>query len=84
MPGVRYASIWFYNGEDQDATVQVIGNISANKMYPDFDIGSAVTVDAGSAGWIIINPPAYEFVSVQVSYATAPSKGDIKAILLVY
>ena len=84
VPSAKGAAIWVYNAENQAATVQVIGNIAANQMYPDFSIGSSTTVDAGSADWIILSPPWFEFVSLQVSYATAPTTGYFYAILMVY
>ena len=84
VPPVRGAAIWVYNAEDQAATVQVIGNIAANGQFPDFAVGSAVTVGAGSAAWIQLSPPYYEFVSLQIAYSAAPSTGYIVALLYTY
>jgi len=82
-PPYRKIGIWMWNNEDQQATVDIITNISKNGTYPDATVVSGITLAPGQASWQVLDA-AYEFIGLQVSYSTAPTTGFFMALLFGY
>jgi hypothetical protein len=82
-PPYRKIGIWIWNNEDQQATVDIITNISKNGTYPDATVVSGITLAPGQASWQVLDA-AYEFIGLQVSYSTAPTTGFFMALLFGY
>jgi len=82
-PPYRKIGIWMWNNEDQQATVDIITNISKNGIYPDVTVVSGITLAPGQAFWQVLDA-AYEFIGLQVSYSTAPTTGFFMALLFGY
>ncbi len=82
-PPYRKIGIWMWNNEDQQATVDIITNISKNGTYPDATVVSGITLAPGQASWQVLDA-AYEFIGLQVSYSTAPTTGFFMALLYGY
>jgi len=82
-PPYRKIGIWMWNNEDQQATVDIITNISKNGIYPDITVVSGITLAPGQASWQVLDA-AYEFIGLQVSYSTAPTTGFFMALLFGY
>jgi len=82
-PPYRKIGIWMWNNEDQQATVDIITNISKNGTYPDATVVSGITLAPGQAFWQVLDA-AYEFIGLQVSYSTAPTTGFFMALLFGY
>ena len=82
-PPYRKIGIWMWNNEDQQATVDIITNISKNGTYPDATVVSGITLAPGQALWQVLDA-AYEFIGLQVSYSTAPTTGFFMALLFGY
>jgi len=82
-PPYRKIGIWMWNNEDQQATVDIITNISKNGTYPDATVVSGITLAPGQAYWQVLDA-AYEFIGLQVSYSTAPTTGFFMALLFGY
>jgi hypothetical protein len=82
-PPYRKIGIWMWNNEDQQATVDIIANISKNGTYPDITVVSGITLAPGQASWQVLDA-AYEFIGLQVSYSTAPTNGFFMALLFGY
>jgi len=72
-----------WNNEDQQASVDIITNISKNGTYPDATVVSGITLAPGQASWQVLDA-AYEFIGLQVSYSTAPTTGFFMALLFGY
>ncbi len=86
-------AIWVYNGENQTLTVTPITNIVNDGSYPDIPI----TTPSNSTGqyslttsspvlWNIYNFADYsiEYLSLKLSFATAPTSGSVLASLYLY
>jgi len=82
-PPYRKIGIWMWNNEDQQASVDIITNISKNGTYPDATVVSGITLAPGQAYWQVLDA-AYEFIGLQVSYSTAPTTGFFMALLFGY
>jgi len=82
-PPYRKIGIWMWNNEDQQASVDIIANISKNGTYPDATVVSGITLAPGQAFWQVLDA-AYEFIGLQVSYSTAPTTGFFMALLFGY
>jgi len=82
-PPYRKIGIWMWNNEDQQATVDIITNISKNGTYPDATVVSGITLAPGQASWQVLDA-AYEFIGLQGSYSTAPTTGFFMALLFGY
>jgi len=82
-PPYRKIGIWMWNNENQQASVDIIANISKNGTYPDATVVSGITLAPGQASWQVLDA-AYEFIGLQVSYSTAPTTGFFMALLFGY
>jgi len=82
-PPYRKIGIWMWNNENQQASVDIITNISKNGTYPDATVVSGITLAPGQASWQVLDA-AYEFIGLQVSYSTAPTTGFFMALLFGY
>ena len=82
-PPYRKIGVWMWNNENQQATVDIITNISKNGTYPDATVVSGITLAPGQASWQVLDA-AYEFIGLQVSYSTAPTTGFFMALLFGY
>jgi len=82
-PPYRKLGVWMWNNEDQQASVDIITNISKNGIYPDATVVSGITLAPGQAYWQVLDA-AYEFIGLQVSYSTAPTTGFFMALLFGY
>jgi len=82
-PPYRKIGIWMWNNEDQQASVDIITNISKNGTYPDATVVSGITLAPGQAFWQVLDA-AYEFIGLQVSYSIAPTTGFFMALLFGY
>jgi len=82
-PPYRKIGIWMWNNENQQASVDIITNISKNGTYPDATVVSGITLAPGQAFWQVLDA-AYEFIGLQVSYSTAPTTGFFMALLFGY
>jgi len=82
-PPYRKIGIWMWNNENQQASVDIITNISKNGTYPDATVVSGITLAPGQAYWQVLDA-AYEFIGLQVSYSTAPTTGFFMALLFGY
>jgi len=82
-PPYRKIGVWMWNNEDQQATVDIITNISKSGNYPDATVVSGITLTPGQASWQVLDA-AYEFIGLQVSYSTAPTTGFFMALLFGY
>ena len=82
-PPYRKIGIWMWNNEDQQASVDIITNISKNGTYPDATVESGITLAPGQSAWQVLDA-AYEFIGLQVSYSTAPTTGFFMALLFGY
>lgn len=85
-------SIWIYNATGETLTVQPVANVGTKKsdnktfQFSWFNAGSSYTVPAASQGWqsfqFATNP--YEYISVDLSFATAPTAGAVSGTLFAY
>ncbi len=82
-PPYRKIGVWMWNNENQQATVDIITNISKSGNYPDATVVSGITLAPGQASWQVLDA-AYEFIGLQVSYSTAPTTGFFMALLFGY
>jgi len=82
-PPYRKIGIWMWNNENQQATVDIITNISKSGNYPDATVVTGITLAPGQAAWQVLDA-AYEFIGLQVSYSTAPTTGFFMALLFGY
>ena len=81
-------SIPIQNTADQELTVTVIGNIDPTQTFSDYSIGSG-SVSANGQDILYIymkgaNAFPSEFISINLSYATAPTSGSVLAYVLFY
>lgn len=91
-PSITSYAVWIYNTTDQTLTVQPVANIGVYKsdgttlQFPWFNVGSSYTVNALSQDWQIYQFAAnpYEQISVDLSYSTAPSEGNVYSLLYLY
>jgi len=65
-PPYRKIGIWMWNNENQQASVDIIANISKNGTYPDATVVSGITLAPGQASWQVLDA-AYEFIGLQVT-----------------
>jgi hypothetical protein len=75
------------NEGNQDLTVQVIGNITDDKRYTDYDINTPDIVPANNSGYFVFPFESYptNFVSVKLKYSIAPSPpATVTVLLLVF
>jgi hypothetical protein len=75
------------NEGNQDLTVQVIGNITNDKRYSDYNIDVADIVPANSSGYFVFPFESYttNFVSIKLKYTIAPSPpATVTVLLLVF
>jgi len=103
VPPVRAFNIYVYNFANADLSVQVIANENAKNYaygnlldgldyqsesgYPDFNVGSAVSVPAGSLSTPSVDAIQSDFytsaseryISVALTYSTAPTTGFVRA-----
>ena len=78
-PGV--ITVVVVNKLNQAVTVQVVGSYS--RGAPLVEIGDAITVAAGDAGALTLDPCTagwLPFISVRVTAGAAPSSGSIDAV----
>lgn len=89
-PALQAFSIWIHNTTDQVLTASVIGNIDGTGNYPDYTIdvsgAESIAVNPGDTQLIVYEMSRYatEYVSLQVQFATAPTKGYITAKVMIY
>lgn len=81
-------AIYVQNTGNEELTVVPIGNIDSSKTYLDYNIGSG-TIAAGGADILYIymqgaNAFPSEYMSLALSYATAPTSGSVTAYVLFY
>jgi len=103
VPPVRAFNVYVYNFANAALNVQVIANENAKNYqygylldgldyqsessYPDFNIGSAVAVPAGSLSTPSVQAiqsdfytgAAERYLSVALTYSTAPTTGFVRA-----
>jgi hypothetical protein len=103
VPPVRAFNIYVYNFANADLSVQVIANENAKNYqygalldgldyqsesgYPDFNVGSPVTVASGSPqqpGVQTVQADFYSssaerYISLALTYSTAPTTGFVRA-----
>jgi len=85
-------AIWVYNGENQTLTVTPITNIVNDGSYPDIPITTPsnttgnYTLNPNTPLWNVYNFDDYsvEYLSLQLSFATAPTTGSVLASLYLY
>ncbi len=85
-------AVWIYNGENQTLTVTPITNIVNDGSYPDIPITTPsnttgnYTLNPNTPLWNVYNFDNYsiEFLSLQLSFATAPTSGSVLASLYLY
>jgi len=82
---IKAYSIWIYNGTNQTITMQVIGNVTNDGVYPDYTIGSAYTVAPSSPDMYTLSMDAAlsPFISVAISANTAPTTGNVYGIVVI-
>jgi hypothetical protein len=89
-PPLQAYAIWLHNAENTAFTATAIGNITGDGVYPDYMIpigtASSVTVNPNDTQLLTYEFNRYptEYISVQVQFSTAPTKGYITAKLLLY
>jgi len=85
-PAFESYAIWTYNSENQTVTVQPLTNIVSNGIYPDVNLIPSYTVNAGGTDWRMFPFSSYpiEFLSVALSFATAPTSGSVLVYLYAY
>ena len=76
------------NTANEELTAAIIGNIDTTQAFPDYTLGSG-TIAASSQDILYVymkGPNAFpsEFVSLSLSYATAPTSGSVLAYILFY
>ena len=103
VPPVRAFNIYVYNYANAALSVQVIANENAKNYqygylldgldyqsessYPDFNVGTAVAVPAGSLSTPSVQAiqsdfytgAAERYISVALTYSTAPTSGFVRA-----
>jgi hypothetical protein len=103
VPPVRAFNVYVYNFANADLSVQVIANENAKNYqygylldgldyqsesgYPDFNVGSPVTVASGSLqqpGVQTVQADFYStsaerYISLALTYSTAPTTGFVRA-----
>jgi len=103
VPPIRAFNIYVYNYANADLNVQVIANENAKNYqygafldgldyqsessYPDFNVGSPVTVASGSLqqpGVQTVQADFYStsaerYISLALTYSTAPTTGFVRA-----
>jgi len=103
VPPIRAFNIYVYNYANAALSVQVIANENAKNYqygalldglnyltessYPDFNVGSAVAVPAGSLSTPSVQAiqsdfykdAAERYISVALTYSTAPTSGFVRA-----
>ncbi len=92
MPSISSFAIWVYNGENQTLTVTPITNIVNDGSYPDIPITTPsnttgnYTLNPNTPLWNVYNFDDYsvEYLSLQLSFATAPTTGSVLASLYLY
>lgn len=85
-PGV--AAIVISNTENEELTAAVIGNIDTTQAIPDYTIGTG-TIAANASDILYVymqGPNAFpsEYISLSLSFATAPTTGNVLAYLKYY
>jgi len=85
-PAFESYAIWTYNSENQTVTVQPLTNIANDGSYPDVNLIPSYTVNAGGADWRMFPFSSYpiEFLSVALSFSTAPTSGSVLVYLYAY
>jgi len=76
------------NGAGEELTVEVIGNVDTTKTLADYVLGTG-NIAANSSDILYVymkGPNAFpsEYVSLSLSYSTAPTSGGVKAYILFY
>ena len=76
------------NGANEELTVAVIGNIDTSQAFSDYTLGTG-TIPASGADILYIymkgaNAFPSEFVSLSLSYTTAPTSGSVLAYILFH
>jgi len=103
VPPVRAFNVYVYNFANATLSVQVIANENAKNYqygylldgldyqsessYPDFNVGTAVAVPAGSLSTPSVEAiqsdfytgAAERYISVALTYSTAPTTGFVRA-----
>ncbi len=84
VPPYSSFGVWIYNSTNQSVSVQLIGNIDSTQSFPDYTIGSAVSVSSGQTVMAVypIDQVASPYIGVQLSASTAPTSGSV--IVLLY
>jgi len=85
-PSFESYAIWTYNSENQTVTVQPLTNIVSNGSYPDVNLIPSYTVSSGGTDWRMFPFSSYpiEYLSVALSFATAPTSGSVLVNLYAY
>ena len=82
---IKEYAVWIYNGTNQTINVQVIGNVTNDGAYPDYNIGSAYTVAPSSSDMYVLSmdEALSPFISVAISASTAPASGYVYGVVIV-
>jgi len=85
FPPPKAYALFVINQSNQTLNVQPIGNIFNNQQYPDYSVGPSFTVGAGSSTYVTFPFENYptNFLSVNLSYSTAPSPPAVIIIFLL-
>lgn len=86
QPAIKAYSLFIYNATDQALSVQPVNNIQNDKTYPDINQGTTASVSALADDLIqynFYNDPI-EYLSVALSFATAPTLGEVLVFLMLY
>ena len=88
FPKPYTVAIPIQNGANQELSAAVIGNIDTSQAFSDYVLGTG-TIAANSTDILYIymkgaNAFPSEFVSLSLSYATAPTSGSVLAYILFH
>ena len=77
------------NSENETLSVSVIGNIDTTQAIPDYTLGATGTIDASASDILYIymkGPNAFpsDYISLSLSFATAPTSGSVIAYAKFY
>ena len=82
---IKEYAVWIYNGTNQTINVQVIGNVTNDETYPDYNIGSSYSVAPSLSDMYILSMDTAlsPFISVAISVSTAPTTGSIYGMVII-
>lgn len=92
QPPIKSFAIWVFNGENQTLTATPIANIVNDGSYNDVPIATPsnttgqYSIPSSSSIYNIYNFADYsiEYVSIALSFSTAPTSGNIISYLFIY